>query len=121
MANLKDSLARIMELDGAIAAMLVDSDSGMVLGTAGGGGAINLEVAAAGNTEVVRAKRKTMRTLGINDVIEDMLLTLGRQYHILRPLRSQDALFFYVVIDKQRGNLAMARVTLATIEGELTL
>ena len=42
---------------------LVDVESGMALGTAGGG--INLEIAAAGNTEVVRAKLRVAKSFGI--------------------------------------------------------
>lgn len=121
MANVKDSLARIMELDGCLGSCVVDSNSGMMLGAAGGGASVNLEVAAAGNTEVVRAKRKTMKALGFADAIEDILITLGKQYHLIRPLSTNDALFIYVVLDKSRGNLAMARHQLAAIEKDLTV
>jgi hypothetical protein len=121
MANVKDSLARIMELDGCLGCCVVDSNSGMMLGADGGGNTFNLEIASAGNTEVVRAKRKTMKALGITDGIEDILITLGRQYHLIRPLSSNDALFIYVVLDKARGNLAMARHHLAAIEKDLAV
>src|SRR6185369_10513123 len=80
MANVKESLEKIMATDGAIGTCVVDSNSGMMLGAAGGGPGLNIEVAAAGNTEVVRAKRKTMKSLGLNDAIEDILITLGKQY-----------------------------------------
>jgi hypothetical protein len=120
MANLKDTLTRLMEIDGALGCCAVDSNSGMMLGSAGGG-PVNLEVAAAGNTEVVRSKRKTMKALGLNDAIDDMLITLGRQYHIIRPLASNDALFIYLVLDRQRGNLAMARHQLAELEKQLSI
>ena len=92
----------------------------MMLGAAGGGN-VNLEIAAAGNTEVVRAKRKTMKALALNETIEDILITLGKQYHLIRPLSSNDALFIYVVLDRGRSNLAMARHTLAQLEKELTV
>lgn len=121
MANVKETLAKIMEVDGAIGACVVDSNSGMMLGAEGGGGAINLEVAAAGNTEVVRSKRKTMKALDLKDQIEDILITLGRQYHIIRPLRTNDALFIYLVLDKNRGNLAMARHQLVSLEKDLSI
>jgi hypothetical protein len=109
-----------MEIDGCVGCCIVDSNSGMMLGAAGGG-SISLEVAAAGNTEVVRSKRKTMKALQMNDQIEDMLITLGRQYHLIRPLSSNDALFIYLVLDKQKSNLAMARLQLSTIEKDLTI
>jgi CheY-like chemotaxis protein/predicted regulator of Ras-like GTPase activity (Roadblock/LC7/MglB family) len=116
--NIKDCLAKLNSIDGFVGAALVDSESGMLLGQEGGG-PVNLEVAAAGNTEVVRAKRKTMNNLGLKDGIEDILITLGKQYHIIRPLRARTTLFFYVALDRQRANLAMARIALADVEKEL--
>jgi CheY-like chemotaxis protein len=116
--NIKDSLTKLNQIDGFVGAALVDSESGMLLGQEGGGN-LNLEVAAAGNTEVVRAKRKTMESLALKDGIEDILITLGKQYHLIRPLRSRNKLFFYVALDRQRSNLAMARIALADVEKEL--
>jgi hypothetical protein len=110
-----------MQLDGAIGSCIVDSNSGMMLWAEGGSGVINLEIAAAGNTEVVRSKRKTMRSLGLKDAIEDILITLHNQYHLIRPLSSNDALFIYLVLDKQKGNLAMARHHLAAVEKDLSV
>jgi hypothetical protein len=120
MANTKESLPKLMEIDGCIGCCIVDSNSGMMLGAAGGGAA-NMEVAAAGNTEVVRAKRKTMKALSLGDHIEDILITLGRQYHLIRPLSSNDALFIYVMLDKSKANLAMARHQLAAVEKDLVV
>ncbi|CAN5273020.1 hypothetical protein BH10PSE16_BH10PSE16_27880 [soil metagenome] len=107
MATIKQTLEDIMTIDGAMCAAVVDSTSGMILGNIGAG--VDMEIAAAGNTEVVRAKLKTMRALGLKDVIEDILITLGKQYHIIRPSSRQEGVFLYVVLDKQRANLAMAR------------
>jgi hypothetical protein len=110
-----------MEIDGIIGACIVDSNSGMMLGSAGGGAMLNLELAAAGNTEVVRSKRKTIKSLNLNDPIEDILITLGRQYHLMRPLTSNDALFIYVALDRGRANLALARHHLAIAEKDLVV
>jgi predicted regulator of Ras-like GTPase activity (Roadblock/LC7/MglB family) len=107
MATIKQSLEELLTCDGAMCAAIVDSDSGMMLGSAGSG--LDLEVAAAANTEVMRAKLKAMRQLGLNDVIEDILITLGKQYHLIRPLSRKEGAFIYFVLDKNRSNLALAR------------
>jgi len=118
MATIKQSLDELLTLDGALCAAVVDSSSGMMLGFAGTG--VDLEVAAAGNTEVMRAKLKTMRSLGLNDVIEDILITLGKQYHLIRPLSRKEGVFIYFVLDKAKSNLAIARRKMQDIEKELS-
>ncbi|RIX80259.1 hypothetical protein [Acidovorax cavernicola] len=119
MANIKQSMDDLMTCDGALCAALVDSGSGMILGQIGSG--VDLEVAAAGNTEVVRAKMRTMRDLGLNDVIEDILITLGKQYHIIRPMQKQEGLFVYLVLDKAKSNLALARRKTLDVEQNLVV
>jgi hypothetical protein len=118
--NVKESLTKLNTIDGFVGAALVDSESGMLLGQEGGAG-LNLEIAAAGNTEVVKAKRKAIANLGLRDAIEDILITLGKQYHLIRPLRSRSNLFFYVALDRTRANLAMARMAVADVEKDLTV
>jgi hypothetical protein len=122
MANLNSALATAMQVNGAVAAAVVDLDSGMALGTTGGGG-INLDVAAAGNTEVLRSKMRTMKDLGLEDEIEDILLTLGSQYHIIRPIKTKGSagLFLYFVLDRSKANLAMARHKLTEIEKNISI
>jgi FixJ family two-component response regulator len=122
MANeVQSALENLRSIDGYIGACVVDSESGMTLGTDGGSGVFNLEIAGAGNTEVVRAKRKAMKALNLRDEIEDMLITLGKQYHLIRPVRSRPGMFVYLALDRARANLAMARITLTDAERKLTL
>jgi len=121
MASLQESLSKIAELDGFVGASVVDSNSGMMLASQGGGSAIDLELAAAGNTEVVRAKRQAIANLGFKDEIEDMLITLGKQYHLIRPLSDKDGLFLYLVLDKARSNLAIARLLLSKLGNEIAI
>lgn len=123
MANLDTALKEAMGIDGAIGAALVDYTSGMTLGVAGGTPEIDLTVAAAGNTDVVRAKMRTIDMLKLNDQIEDILITLGTQYHIIRPLsrNAGQGLFLYLMLSKTRSNLALARHQLRIIEEQLEL
>ncbi|GAA3028620.1 hypothetical protein GCM10020000_01410 [Streptomyces olivoverticillatus] len=122
MANtemaLKDAMSSI---EGALGAALVDYGSGMALGTLGGSQSLDLNVAAAANTDVVRAKLRAMEMLNIQDSIEDILITLGTQYHLIRLLtgRGGNGLFLYLVLDTKRANLAMARHQLRRIESDL--
>lgn len=118
MSNVEASLKEAAAIDGAVAVALVDYTSGMSLGSAGDTTVVNLDVAAAGNTDVVRAKLRTMEALGLKENIEDILITLNSQYHLIRLLRgsSGEGLFLYLVLDKGRANLAMARHKLSVVE-----
>lgn len=123
MAGMDVSLKEMMSIDGTIGAAIVDHGSGMALGTLGGSKDLDLQVAAAGNTEVVKAKLRTMDSLGLKETIEDILITLGTQYHIIRPItgRGGKGLFLYLALDRSRANLALARHQLRGIEEKLEI
>ena len=117
MATINESLEQLMGIDGAAGTCIVEYKSGMLLGKAGGG--VDLELAAAGNSEVVKAKMKTMESLGIKGEIEDILITLENQLHIIRPATQHEGLFVYLVLDKAKSNLALARRKVQQIEESL--
>lgn len=121
MSNVTESLAAAMDIEGAIASALVDFESGMTLGTAGGGEQFDIELAASGNTQVVRSKMAVMKSLGIEGGIEDILITLDDQFHLIRPLKSVGSIFLYLAIDKQKGNLGLARHKLGVLEKQLQI
>lgn len=121
MANINKTLEEAMKIDGAIGTALADWDSGLCLGALGGGDRINIEVAAAGNCQVVKAKMATMAELGIKGAIHDILITLDDQIHLIRPLKRGESLFIYLAIDKVKGNLGMARHRLQKLEAELSV
>lgn len=121
MANINKTLEETMKIDGAIGAAIADWESGLCLGMAGGGSRLNIEVAAAGNCQVVKAKMATMNELGIKGAIQDILITLDDQIHLIRPLKRGDNMFIYLAIDKTKGNLAMARHRLSKLEAELSI
>lgn len=118
-AKLNEALSEAMTIDGAIGVALVDYENGMTLGTQGGEG-FDLEIAAAGSTEVVRYKMKVMSQLGLKDRIEDMLISLNTQYHLIRMIKGSDSLFLYLALNKETSNLGMAKYQLSAIDKKLS-
>lgn len=113
-------LSSLNEVDGFVGAALVDGSSGMSMGKEGGG-PVDLDVAAAGNTEIIQAKRRVASALNLNDTIEDLLITLGKQYHLIRPLANNPEVFIYLVLDRNRANLGMARHQLKSFESTISI
>lgn len=121
MGNIDHTLDMAANIKGAFAVAIVDYESGMTLGSRGGSAEFDLDVAAPGNSEVVRAKLDVMEKLGLhNEGIEDILITLSTQYHLIRPVQGtpDEKLFLYVALNKAQANLAMARRDLRVIEQE---
>ncbi len=120
MPDINGSLRQIMEVEGAIGAALVDYTSGRTLGTIGGG-RLDMELAAAGHTEIVRAKQAIIQQLRLKERIQDILTTMSTQYHLTRVLHQHADVFAYVVLDKENAALANARRRLKQIDGTLQL
>jgi len=120
MANIEESLDQIMELDGAIGAALVDYKSGMTLGTIGGVN-LDMELAGASTMEVVRAEKKIIDQLQLEDRIEDILISLESQHHLIRVFHQNENIFTYLVLDADKSNLALSRLKLEEIDKKLEL
>lgn len=118
MANL--DISGLSDIGGFIGACLVDSETGLMMASEGGG-KLDLEAAGAANTEVVKAKLAAIEMLGLNDQIDDILITLGKQFHLIRPLQDTPTVFLYVALDKKAANLGMARVQVKNVEKGLKL
>ena len=121
MANLHKSLRKLMRTDGTLGAALLDADDGMTLATAGGTPDLNLEAAGAGIVDVVRIKRRMLKQFASDDEIEDILIVLGQRCHLIRPLAKNARLALYLVLDRERGNLGMARFKLQEVEARLSI
>jgi len=119
VSNINETLEQLMQVDGAMCVAIVDSASGMLLAKAGTG--MDLDVAAAATTELVRAKLNTMKALGLDDAIDDMLITLTSQYHVIRPLAATPQVFIYFALDRSKANLAMARLKVIQADAAIVL
>lgn len=113
----KSYLSDLTAIGGFKAASLVDANTGRSLASFGTG--IDIELASEGNTEVLNTKRRVVDLLELNDVIEDILISLGKEYHLIRPLEKQPNIFLYLVLDRKQSNLGLARHFLKTFEHSL--
>lgn len=122
MSSLDDVVKQLLAIEGATGAALVDYTSGMALAQGGSPG-FDLGVAAAGNSNVVSAKLRTMADLNLDSNIEDVLITLSTQYHLINVLNTPAAkgLFVYLVLDRTYANLALARHKLNTIAAGVSI
>lgn len=118
--NIQASLEQLMDIAGAIGAAIVDYENGMTLGTIGGRN-LDMELAGAGNTEVVRSKKNIIHDLGIDEELEDILISLSNQYHLIRMCQNHENVFIYLAIDRNEGNLGLARRSIDEVDGTLTL
>jgi CheY-like chemotaxis protein len=119
--DVQEALDEAMEIDGALGVALIDAASGMSLGTAGGNAKVNVELAGTGAADFVRAEARVMATAGVKDTIEDVMITLGKQYHLIRFLGPDHHMFLYIVLDRELSNLGMARHRLAAIGRRITV
>lgn len=119
-SNADDLLKELQDVAGFIAAAVVDSDSGMTLAKLSVSKSFDIEVAAATNTEVIKAKLRAQQALHLDDAIEDILISLTGQYHLIRPIEEFPSIFFYIALDRNRANLAMARLKLKQVGSKIT-
>jgi hypothetical protein len=120
MASIQESLENIMEIEGAVGAAIVDYESGVTLGTIGGG-ELDMELAGAGNTRVVLMTLDVLAENDVTETPEDALVTLDRQYHLTRFSTEHEAIFTYLILEREASTLALARRQLAQIEEQLDL
>jgi predicted regulator of Ras-like GTPase activity (Roadblock/LC7/MglB family) len=104
-------------LPGFIAASLVDLDSGMTLGLFSKDTSFDLNSASAFNSEMVKQKLKIVDVLGLEGQLEDMLLSLSDQIHLIRLI--DPGTFLYLAADRRSSNLAIVRNAVSQYTDEL--
>jgi len=102
-------LEEVLKIDGALGAAIVRTGSGAVLGEVAVGRGLKMERPAQIAEELVQA------ALQLDDRVEDIMLTLGKQYHVIRFLGPGQEVFVHLVLDRERASLGMARQQLAKL------
>lgn len=114
-------LTGLNDISGFIGACLVDTETGLMMASEGGDG-FDLETAGAANCDVLKAKMNAKDLLGFQDEnIEDILITLNSQFHLIRPLESNPNIVLYTAIDKSAANLGMAWMQVKKVEKALAI
>ncbi|MFF6996380.1 hypothetical protein ACFY93_15720 [Streptomyces sp. NPDC008313] len=118
------ALTDAMTIRGALGAAVVDYLSRVTLGARGGLPGLDLQKAGEADTDVVRAKLHALSVLGYPaESLEDILVTLTDEYHLIRPVtrRKLQGIYLYLVLDRHRAPLAVARARLREIESRLDM
>jgi len=105
--SLDEVLKKLLSFDGAMSVAVVDSETGMILGKAGSG--VDMDLAAAGASVILRARLGSIKALGVDEQIDDVLISLTSQVQIIHPLPRNPSIFTYLIGDKAKSSLAMAR------------
>ncbi len=102
-----------------MAVAVVDVESGASLAAHSNMPGIDPTMAAAHNAEVVKLKQKAMTALQlVGEQIEDILITLSNQLHLLQ-LTTNGSRLIYLVVSTQNTNLGIARAVLRAQVGQL--
>ncbi|GAA2445612.1 hypothetical protein [Streptomyces macrosporus] len=133
MPGIDECLLEAMTLPGARGAAVVDWTSGLALGAVGDPAGGDHETTAAETAELARmaAEHTAFAAPGAagrgepgkGDPVEDLIVTTRTGYHLLRFVeRVFDAgLFVHLWLDRDDGNLALARIRLRHLAERLVL
>jgi hypothetical protein len=95
------------DVPGFIACSLVDLESGMTLAVKSARPDFDLAAASAYNSEIVKQKFKVIKALNLKSTLEEILLTLSDQIHLIRLVGQTS--FIYFAADRSSSNLAIVR------------
>ncbi|MFB4320377.1 hypothetical protein [Actinomadura sp. 21ATH] len=123
MLGIDGRLARIMGIPGARRVTLVDCASGLAIAAAGRDDPIDQHEDAAGTTDVVRAvlDSPALCAAPAGDDIEEIIVCGSAGYHLPTLINTEfdGRLFLHLLIDRDTGNLALARMRTRTLIEEM--
>ena len=116
----RQALSSLVKLDGLIGCALVDAASGLVLAhETRDPQSLDMELAAASCAQVLAAHREAAHKMGLDDPIDEVIVTAGARHVLIRALQRHADLVLVAVLEKHRTNLALARFQLLEVERSL--
>lgn len=116
VGGIRECLARLESLAGFLGAALVDPERGASVRALGS--TVDMQLAVSGNAELLSLKMQLLERLDLGGTLEDILITIESWFCIIRPLDGRR--FLYVVVDRDAGNLALARRSVSAAAADLT-
>jgi hypothetical protein len=114
------ALVTLAGLDGVFACAVVDGSTGLILARhSREDHLVQLGLAAAASTQVLRAHQQAARDMGLTTEVDEVMTSAGPRHHVMRTVSRHPGLFLFAVLDKQRTNLALARYKLMEAEQSL--
>lgn len=105
-------------INGFIAVSVTEVETGMSYSSLSVNPNFDPELASAYNLEVVKAKLSAIKALGLDQKINDILITLTDQIHIIDV--SEDGKYFiYLAVDSKKVNLGLTRATLSKFKKDI--
>jgi len=109
-------LERLRKIDGYTTACLVDSSSGVILGTDGEVEGIDLQAIVADYAALYRAKCAAVQVVQPDDRVEDIIITFPRHHHVLHAVGAPPSPCFLYVAMERNGSIALVTRALAAAE-----
>lgn len=119
--NIHDQLGRLARAEGFTSAALIELDQKVCVASLAASGIEPVDELAMGHAALVTAKRNTIAKLHLGDEVQDIVITLKREYHLLRVVGRDPRYFFFLTLERKRANLAMARYLLSEVESDVVL
>jgi len=115
------ALDGMLQVEGLLGCAVVDLSSGLVIHQRSRDErSIDLDLAAGACTQVLRAHDRHARDMGLADPVQEIMTSTPTRLHLIRSLSRHGGLFLFALLDKQRGNLALARYKLMDAEHALS-
>jgi predicted regulator of Ras-like GTPase activity (Roadblock/LC7/MglB family) len=111
----------MLQVDGLMGCAVVDTATGLVVThKVREEHPVDIELAAAACTQVLRVHDRHARDMGLADAVQEIMTSTPTRHHLIRSLSRHSGLFLFALLDKQRSNLALARYKLMEAEQSLS-
>lgn len=121
--KISDCLQEILTVNGALATGIGNWKTGQCLSKEGLNKAdfptSKIETAVTHNSEVIRAKQRAAAALEFDDKIDDILISLTRQWHMMKLLKVE-GYFLYIALDRSKSSISSAGLKLRQANRELS-